>query len=92
MALQMKVIKPNGTESNYHRIVDTTLHAAEEGASLSIELKSYLNEEYRTQGYHNDTHFYHFVLEEGEDFQIGIRELGYNKIKTLEEWKEAVDC
>ena len=92
MALQLQVIKPNGTESNYHRIVDTTLHAGEENASLSIELKSYLNEEYRNQGYHNDTRFYHFTLEQGEDFEIGIRELGYNKLKTLEEWVNATNC
>ena len=97
MALQKQFIKPNGIETNYHRISDVHLFISDgtqerENNFINISLTSYLNEQKRDEGYAIETHHYYFSIANNEDTSIGIRELAYNKIKTLPEWEGAVNC
>ena len=94
MALQKQFIKPNGIETNYHRISQASLTAYdnEDSHSLFVALTSYLSEEYRNAGYEVETNHYHFQITDGEDTTMGIRELAYKKLKELPEWADAVDC
>ena len=94
MALSKVFVKPNGITTEYHRISQADLSVRDDNpaANLFVTVTSYLNEEYREAGHSIESLHYHFTLEQGEDENIGVRELAYNKIKTLSEWADATDC
>lgn len=96
MALNKKIIKDNGVETNYHRITQVNFSITEfsniENKYLSVRITSYLNEEYRENNKSIDEQYFNFLLEENEDIATDIRAFAYEKIKILPEWVDATDC
>jgi hypothetical protein len=96
MALNKKIIKDNGVETNYHRITQVnfsiTEFNGEEEKHLSTRVTSYLNEEYRDNNKPIDDQYFNFALAADEDVAADIRALAYEKLKTLELWADATDC
>lgn len=92
MALLKKFSQPNGIITEYHRISQVDLSLYNDETNLSVTVTSYLNKEYREAGHHIELLNYNFMLDEGEDENVGLRQLAYNKLKTLNEWVDAVDC
>ena len=96
MALNKKIIKDNGVETNYHRITQVNFSITEfdstESKYLSVRITSYLNEEYRDNNKPIDEQYFNFMLAADEDVATDIRALAYEKIKILPEWVDATDC
>lgn len=91
MALE-KLITKKGIEAGYHKITSANLSCKNDKVNLMIGLTSYVDEAYREKQSPVGSNFYNFVLENEEDFNVGIRELGYSKLKTLKEFEDAKDC
>lgn len=88
MALQKTNILPNGAVTNYHRIKRVVLV---EGNLFCI-LESYTSQEYRQSDIPVTSDNYQFSVTVKEEESMGIRALCYNKLKQLEEWRDATDC
>ena len=95
MALNKKIIKDNGVETNYHRITQVNFSITEfdstESKYLSVRITSYLNEEYRNNNKPIDEQYFNFMLAADEDVATDIRAHAYEKVKTLPEWADATD-
>ena len=87
MALCKEIVKHNFT-ANYHRIGKVTLWDGE----LVVCLESYASEEDRRLDMLEFYENYSFGVTLEEEESMGIRKLGYIKLKTLPEWADAQDC
>ena len=76
--------KNNGIKTSYHKITSINLTTREEDNILLVVLTSYLDETYRQQLQSIETTMFDFELTEDEDINIGIRELGYKKLKEMD--------
>ena len=92
MALNKKITDENGTYSAYHKISSISLDSTDESMNLTIIVKSFLNKKYREKNSPVRLSSYTFEIPSDEDNNVGIRALGYNKLKTLELFKDAEDC
>lgn len=89
MALFKEKVSENGIVSKYHKISRVVLTDQE----LACQVDSYASKEYRDKGCEPVNSDYIIVscsLEEEEN--MGIRQIGYKKIKALEQWSDAEDC
>ena len=99
MALKKTIVQPNGVTTEYHKITYAGLsdrngeQPSEEKFPLMLEVlvRSFLNAEYRKSGNCVDVNSYSFTLTSEEETQ-GIREVAYNKLKTIPEFEGAEDC
>lgn len=92
MALKKVVTYDNGTSSEYHKISNVILDSNDEGTRIFVTVNSYLNQEFREKNAPIETKNYSFDIKENEDYDTGIRQLAYNKLKDLDEWADAEDC
>ena len=99
MALQKTIVQNNGITTSYHKIRKVILiddngsYGTTEKISLRINVVviSYVNEEYRITSNAVKTETYDFTITDEEEL-IPIRQLGYEKLKTLDIFKDAIDC
>ena len=87
MALCKEIVKHNFT-ANYHRIGEITLH----DNALVVCLESYASEEDRQLNMLEFYENYTFGITLEEEESMGIRQIGYAKLKTLPEWADSEDC
>ena len=93
MALNKEIIQENGIQANYHKISRIALTIDEQGiANLLIVVDSFLNKEYREKNRPIFSDCYSLTLASGEDASIGIRSLGYQKLKELDNFIGSEDC
>ena len=96
MAFKITITEDNGVQTNYHRITQTNFTIAEfdgeEKKLLSTRITSYMNEDYRDLNKPVSSLYYNFRLEPEEEVDGDIRALAYEKLKTVEPWKDAEDC
>lgn len=93
MALNKEIIQENGIQANYHKISRISLAVDEQGiTSLFIIVDSFLNKEYREKNLPIASDSYNLTLTSGEDASIGIRSLGYQKLKELDNFIGSEDC
>lgn len=97
MALNKQITLENGISYNYHRIANTRLDAIEENGSIVYNLRlhvlGYVSEDIRDSGTDkyvvaND---YSFRITE-EESESNLRNVGYNYIKLMKEFEDAIDC
>ena len=74
--------------ANYHKIGNISLF----GQELICCLDSYASEEARHNEIESFHEYYRFIITLAEEEAMGIRQLGYTKIKTLPDWADAEDC
>ena len=100
MALLKEIMNDKGVVCKYHKIEEVFLSENR----LTVKIGSYTSQEYREKekdaeatGYFNGknvvehlVHCFDTTIEEEES--MGIRQLAYNKLKTLPEWEDAEDC
>ena len=99
MALRKNITQSNGITTNYHKInrialIDNNGEVPAEERQpliLTVDVVSYLNEEYRDACESIMVRTYGFNISPDEEV-ISIRSLGYTKLKELELFKEAEDC
>ena len=91
MALRKTFVEKNGISTSYHKVSNVTVCCDEE-ISLHVGLTSYLDEIYREKEQSIQTHFYIFELTNEEEASTSARKLAYAKVKTLDEWADAIDC
>ena len=89
MALYKGIVSDSGVVSTYHRIDEVYF----KDGLMNCVVTSYISKEYRDLNRSVERHFISFdniTVEEEES--MGIRQLAYTKVKTLEEWSDASDC
>lgn len=93
MALKKQVIYPNGTATDYHRIVDLHVVRTEQGAMADVLLYSYLSADKRNTvpAAPIQTCTYRVTITE-QQLSGDLWEAAYNAIKVLPEWADALDC
>ena len=92
MALNKTFVKDNGITTSYHKVSTVALDDFDTAPSLRVHVTSYLNEEYRKDGQAIETLYYNFDITSDEENETTARKLAYSKLKTLEEWADAIDC
>ena len=92
MALSKTFTQPNGITTSYHKVTRVSVSCRGEEIDLGVEMTSYLNEEYRESENPITSLFYNFTVTGEEEQSMSARKLAYAKIKTLDEWADAVDC
>ena len=88
MALLKEKINDHGIVTNYHRID----HVSFNDGRLICSLESYVSKDYRENDMAADRHFFTFDVTLQEEESMGVRALGYTKIKSLANWADAQDC
>lgn len=89
MALYKGVISDSGIVSTYHRISEVYFN----DGLMNCVITSYVSKEYRDLNRPTEHRFISFnnvTIEEEES--MGIRQLAYSKVKTLEDWADAENC
>lgn len=94
MALKKEIIQENGISTTYHKIslINLRTNNDETENTLVISVESFLNEEYRNKNQSIFSTGYIFNIQPDEDINVGIRALGYQKLKELEVFDSAEDC
>lgn len=92
MALKKEIVQENGVAANYHKISLINLHTSDDSNRLIVTVESFLNEDYREKNCSVLSTNYMFTIQSDEDVDIGIRSLGYQKLKELEIFNDAEDC
>lgn len=85
MALIKQIILPNGIETNYHRIQSLT----KTNNSLDVTVISYVSKQYREISIDKYAHIATYFFED-IDPNISFTST-YNLLKTLEDFKDAID-
>ena len=86
--LKQKTDPVTGVVTTYHKIYN----AAVREDCLFCVLSSYVSQEYRQNGNSVGSETFHFPITVEEEESMGIRQLGYKKIKELPEWADAENC
>lgn len=100
MALKKSIVQSNGVSTEYHKINYISLidrngeypDAPKQPLILDVTVISYLNEEYRDACQSIMTRTYSFTTTPEEEESMGIRQLGYTKLKTLDIFEGAENC
>ena len=92
MALKKEIIQENGISTNYHKISLINLNTKDNDNALIVTVESFLNEEYRKKNCSILSTNYIFNIQQDEDINVGIRALGYQKLKELDIFIDAEDC
>ncbi len=92
MALNKEIIKENGIVMNYHKISSINLHTTDTESRLIVTVESFLNKDFREKNCSILSTNHIFTIQSNEDTDIGIRTLGYQKLKELEIFNDAEDC
>jgi len=99
MALSKVITKNNGITTSYHKVTSVTVSQenyltleTNKCVYLSVELTSYFNEEYRQNSEAIESNNYYFTITSEEEESTSARKLAYNKLKTLQQWADAVNC
>lgn len=90
MALQKTKKLYNGIVTNYHKIDNITIRPN----YLEIHVASFADEDYRRDALENaiDGEYYFFEVDLSELESKDIYSLAYEKIKTVEDFLDAIDC
>ena len=88
MALEKNIISEYGMNCLYHKVEQIYLR----DNILECTVASYASKEYREMNKPANRIIYQFDITIEEEESMGIRQLAYLKLKTLEEWSDAQDC
>lgn len=88
MAIMKEHIDNRGIITRYHKVGGVSVR----GGLLSFTLESFPSEEYRRTSQPASMRNYHFDITVEEEESMGIRQLCYTKLKSLDEWADATDC
>lgn len=88
MALLKNRTDDRGITTTYHKVDNVSLN----DGRLHFLVRSYVSKEYRQNASEVDTLNYFFNITTEEEESMGIRQLCYSKLKTLEAWSDAEDC
>ena len=104
MALSKKLVYPNGTETNYHKIVEVVVRARDEHTEAEVTYKtsdylvcvyvnSYTSDTIRSTGIRNYVvqRMYNFSVSTSVMHNNCIMHLSYDLLKTLPEFADAED-
>lgn len=92
MALNKTFTQENGVVTSYHKVTRVAIASHDNGLDMGVEMTSYLDENYREKNTPITSMYYNFDITNEEEASTSARKLAYAKIKTLEEWADAVDC
>ena len=99
MALYKEIVKDNGVTTSYHKVTSVTISQepyiyteSDKDIQLTVKLTSYLNQEYRENNQPIESQMFYFNITSEEEESTSARKLAYAKIKSIENWADAVDC
>lgn len=97
MALVKKIIYPNGTESNYHKIYSLDVRPCREDLGdkyyITVFVYSYVSKDIRMENVNNSLTTNHcgFLVEKEDLETVPVMKLTYDYLKTTPEFEEALD-
>ena len=78
----------NGCTTTYHKIGDIILY----NGQITCGVESFLSKEDRANEEYTYKEYFRFYITLEEEESMGIRQLGYTKLKEMDAWKGAEDC
>ena len=88
MAVMKERVDDRGIITRYHKIGNVSVRSN----LINFVLESYPSKEYRETAQPASVYNYYFEITLEEEESMGIRQLCYTKLKTLDEWADATDC
>lgn len=88
MALFKERVDDRGVTTSYHKVSSADVR----DNTLSCTVDSYVSKDYRDAEQSAGSSYFQFEITTEQEESMGIRQLCYTQLKTLEEWSDAEDC